>query len=59
MGEGDIAFIVGMLVSGLTYVALTRSLDVAAELAMIQANPALADPSDTNAIAQTVSREEE
>ena len=47
MGEVDIAFLVGLLVSGAVYVALTRSLDVSRELAMIEANPELADPSDT------------
>ena len=49
MGEVDIAFLVGLLVSGAVYVALTRSLDVSRELAMIESNPELADPSDAEA----------
>ena len=35
LGEVDIAFIVGLLVSGLVYVAVTRSLDVSGELDVI------------------------
>src|SRR6185312_1265501 len=35
MSEVDIAFIVGLLVSGLVYVGLTRSLDVSHELELI------------------------
>ncbi|WP_167101642.1 cytosine permease [Mycobacterium sp. DL592] len=58
MGEVDIAFAVGMLVAGVTYVAVTRTLNVTAELAMIEANPALADPTDAIAIAKTVAEEE-
>ena len=58
MGEVDIAFVVGMLVAGVTYVAVTRTLNVAAELAMIEANPAVADPTDAIAIAKTVAEEE-
>ncbi|AQT80313.1 allantoin permease [Mycolicibacterium litorale] len=58
MGEVDIAFIVGMLVSGLMYVALTRTLDVSRELAMIEADPTLADPASASAIARTVAEEE-
>jgi purine-cytosine permease-like protein len=59
MGQVDIAFVVGMLVSGLVYVAVTRSLDVSTELAMIDANPTLADPADAIAIAKTVVEEEQ
>ncbi|OYN80661.1 allantoin permease [Mycolicibacterium sphagni] len=59
MGEVDIAFIVGMLVSGGVYVALTRTLDVTRELAMIEADPTLADPASASAIAQTVVEEEQ
>jgi nucleobase:cation symporter-1, NCS1 family len=58
MGEVDIAFIVGLLVSGLVYVAVTRSLDVTHELAFINANPSIADPSSTAAIADTITEEE-
>jgi nucleobase:cation symporter-1, NCS1 family len=58
MGEVDIAFIVGLLVSGLVYVAVTRSLDVTHELAFINANPSIADPSSTAAIADTIAEEE-
>ena len=44
MGEVDIAFTVGLLVSGLVYVLVTRSLDVSHELELIEAHPELADP---------------
>jgi purine-cytosine permease-like protein len=44
MGDVDIAFIVGLLVSGVVYVLLTRSLDVSHELELIESNPKLADP---------------
>jgi purine-cytosine permease-like protein len=44
MGDVDIAFIVGLLASGLVYVLLTRSLDVSHELALIESHPELADP---------------
>jgi hypothetical protein len=44
MGDVDIAFIVGLLVSGLVYLLLTRSLDVSQELALIESHPELADP---------------
>jgi purine-cytosine permease-like protein len=37
LGEVDIAFIVGLLVSGVVYIAVTRSLDVSGELASIDA----------------------
>ena len=43
MGEVDIAFIIGLLVSGLVYVAVTRSLDVTHELALIDAGPSLTE----------------
>lgn len=42
MGEVDIAFIIGLLVSGLVYIAVTRSLDVTHELALIDARPSMA-----------------
>jgi NCS1 family nucleobase:cation symporter-1 len=58
MGEVDIAFIVGLLVSSLVYVAVTRSLDVTHELAFIDANPSIADPSNAAAIAATIAEEE-
>jgi nucleobase:cation symporter-1, NCS1 family len=44
MGDVDIAFAVGLLVSGLVYVLVTRSLDVSHELELIEAHPELADP---------------
>jgi nucleobase:cation symporter-1, NCS1 family len=44
MGDVDIAFIVGLLVSGVVYVLLTRSLDVSHELELIESHPELADP---------------
>lgn len=43
-GDVDIAFIVGLLVCGLVYVLLTRSLDVSQELALIESHAELADP---------------
>lgn len=58
MGDVDVAFVVGLLVSGLVYIALTRSLDVSHELALITADPALGDPADAAAIAETVEAEE-
>jgi NCS1 family nucleobase:cation symporter-1 len=42
MGEVDIAFIIGLLVSGLVYIAVTRSLDVTHERALIDASPSMA-----------------
>jgi len=39
MGDVDIAFIVGLLASGVVYVLLTRSLDVSHELAMTESHP--------------------
>jgi purine-cytosine permease-like protein len=44
MGDVDIAFMVGLLVSGVVYVLLSRSLDVSHELALIESHPELADP---------------
>jgi hypothetical protein len=44
MGDVDIAFIVGLLVSGVVYVLLTRSLDVSREVELIASHPELADP---------------
>jgi hypothetical protein len=44
MGDVDIAFIVGLLVSGVVYGLLSRSLDVSRELALIESHPELADP---------------
>jgi purine-cytosine permease-like protein len=58
LGEVDIAFVIGLLVSGAVYVALTRSLDVSHELEMIELHPELADPSSAEAIAETVTSEE-
>lgn len=59
MGDLDIAFIVGLVVSGVVYVALTRSLDVSHELAMIESHPELSDPASVEAIAETVAAEDE
>ena len=39
LGEVDIAFVIGLLVSGAVYVALTRSLDVSHELELIESHP--------------------
>ena len=58
MSEVDIAFIVGLLVSGLVYVGLTRSLDVSRELELIRSHPELADPASVNDVAGTVAEEE-
>ena len=58
MGDVDIAFVVGLLVSGLVYIALSRSLDLRHELGLIAADPSLADPADAAAIANTVEAEE-
>jgi purine-cytosine permease-like protein len=58
MGDVDIAFIVGLAVSGLVYIALTRSLNLSHELALIAEDPSLADPADAVAIANTVETEE-
>ena len=58
MSEVDIAFIVGLLVSGLVYVAETRSLDVSRELELIRSHPELADPASVNDVAGTVAEEE-
>ncbi len=48
MSEVDIAFIVGLLVSGLVYIGVTRSLDVSHELELIHSHPELADPASVN-----------
>jgi len=58
MGEVDIAFIIGLLVSGVVYIALTRSLDVSGELALIESRPELADPASVEDIVETVAEEE-
>jgi NCS1 family nucleobase:cation symporter-1 len=42
MSQVDIAFIVGLLVSDLVYVGVTRSLDVSRELELINSRPELA-----------------
>jgi nucleobase:cation symporter-1, NCS1 family len=44
IGDVDIAFIVGLLVSGVVCVLLTRSLDVSHELELIDSHPELAEP---------------
>jgi hypothetical protein len=58
LGEVDIAFMVGLLVSGVVYVVLTSSLDVSGELEFIGSNPSVADPSSAKEIATTVTAEE-
>ncbi len=58
MGDVDIAFVVGLLVSGLVYIALSRSLDVSHELDLIAGDPSPADPADAAAIATTVEAED-
>ena len=58
LGEVDVAFIVGLLVSGVVYVALTRSLDVSREREFIDSDPTIADPGSTLDIANTVAKEE-
>jgi NCS1 family nucleobase:cation symporter-1 len=58
MGEVDIAFVVGLVVSGLVYVAVTRSLDVTRELAFIASDPTISDPSSTADIVHTIGHEE-
>jgi purine-cytosine permease-like protein len=58
LGEVDIAFMVGLLVSGVVYVVLTSSLDVSGELEFIGSNPSVADPSSAKDIATTVTAEE-
>ena len=51
-------FAVGLLVSGVVYVLLTRSLDVSHELELIESHPELADPSTSGDVAATVLEEE-
>lgn len=58
MGGVDIAFVIGLLVSALVYLLLTRSLDVSHELALIESQPALADPGSAEEIAESVLEEE-
>jgi purine-cytosine permease-like protein len=58
LGEVDIAFMVGLLVSGVVYVALTRTLDVSSELAFIGSNPTVAAPGSAKDVATTVTAEE-
>jgi purine-cytosine permease-like protein len=58
LGEVDIAFMVGLLVSGVVYVVLTNSLDVSGELEFIGSNPSVADPRSPKEIATTVTAEE-
>ena len=50
MGEVDIAFIVGLVVSGVGYVLLTRSLDVSHELKLIESHPEIGGPGQLTAI---------
>ena len=58
LGEVDIAFIVGLLVSGVVYIAVTRSLG-RVELNSRSSTPTLplADPASTQDIATTVAEE--
>ena len=58
IGEVDIAFIVGLLVSGLVYIGVTRSLDVSRELELINSRPELADPAGAGDVAESVAEEE-
>lgn len=58
MGDVDIAFVVGLLVSGLVYIALSRSLDLSHERDLIAEDPSLTDPADAAAIAETIEAEE-
>jgi purine-cytosine permease-like protein len=58
MGDVDIAFAVGLVVSGVVYVLLTRSLDVSHELELIESHPELADPGSAEEIAKTALKEE-
>ncbi|BBZ27996.1 transporter membrane subunit [Mycolicibacterium madagascariense] len=44
LGEVDVAFVVGLVVSGVVYVAVTRSLDVSRERAIIDAGPDVGAP---------------
>ena len=44
--------------SGVVYIALTRSLDVSHELALIESHPELADPASVEDIVETVAEEE-
>ena len=57
-GNTDIAFIVGLLVSGLVYIGVTRSLDVSRELELINSRPELADPASVGDVAESVAEEE-
>ena len=50
--------IVGLLVSGLVCVGLTRSLDVSHELELIRSHPELADPASVTDVAATVAEED-
>lgn len=50
MGGVDIAFLVGLLVSGIGYLIFTRSLDLSPERHLISEHPEMADPASTDEI---------
>ena len=50
MGEVDIAFIVGLVASGIAYVLFSRGQDRSNELALIAEHPEVTDPHDTGEI---------
>ncbi len=58
MGGVDIAFVIGLAVSGIVYAVVARSLNVADELALIAANPSIADPDSVEALAESVTAED-
>lgn len=58
MGEVDIAFVVGLVVSGGAYVLFTRTQDLSAETRLLTGHPELSDPASTGEIRTEIAAEE-
>ncbi len=58
MGEVDIAFVVGLVVSGGAYVLFTRTQDLSAETRLLTGHPELSDPAGTGEIRTEIAAEE-
>ena len=58
LGGVDIAFVVGLAVSGLAYVLFSRGQDRSREISLMAAHPEVTDPRDTGEIRAELSVEE-
>ncbi|MGV9712989.1 purine-cytosine permease family protein [Gordonia sp. NPDC003424] len=59
MGNVDIAFAVGLVVSGGAYLAFTRSADLGREQRILAEHPEMSDPASTSEIRAEIAAEEE